>query len=176
MGIDFQECQEMISACEKSNIPLFVAYYRRALSKFIKIKELIEDGTLGDIRLVNVQLYRQPLAQDYDKQLNNWWKTNWILLRYYFMIWLPHMIDLLYFQVQIREVSLEILSNQKYHIFSRRYYNIYKDLQNRHWCLLGTELIKSQDCWEQRNFGLFDTSAQVHLLKCRETGYKELSL
>ena len=98
MGLNFNECQEMISVCEKNNIPLFVAYYRRALPKFIKIKELIEDGTLGDIRLVNVQLYRQPLAQDYDKQADNWWKTNPdIAGGGYFYDMASHMIDLLYF-------------------------------------------------------------------------------
>ena len=98
MGIDFQECQEMISVCEKSNIPLFVAYYRRALPKFIKIKELIEDGILGNIRLVDIQLYRQPLAQDYETQVNNWWKTNPdIAGGGYFYDMASHMIDLLYF-------------------------------------------------------------------------------
>jgi len=32
------------------------------LPKFIKIKELIDSGYLGDIRLVNIQLYRPPLG------------------------------------------------------------------------------------------------------------------
>ena len=44
MAVVFEECQEMISACKKNDVPLFVAYYRRALPKFIKIKELIDSG------------------------------------------------------------------------------------------------------------------------------------
>jgi 1,5-anhydro-D-fructose reductase (1,5-anhydro-D-mannitol-forming) len=72
MVINYKETQEMISACKEKDVPLLVAYYRRALPKFIKIKELVQDGTLGDIRLVNVQFYRQLLAQDYNKQENSW--------------------------------------------------------------------------------------------------------
>ncbi len=98
MAINYKETQEMISVCKEEEVPLLVAYYRRALPKFIKIRELIKDGTLGDIRLVNVQLYRKPLTQDYDKQENNWWKTNPdIAGGGYFYDMASHMIDLLYF-------------------------------------------------------------------------------
>ncbi len=98
MGVDYQECQEMISTCKKENIPLFVAYYRRALPKFIKVKEIIDNGRLGDIRSVNVQLYRSPLLQDNNRQTNGWWRTNPnIAGGGYFYDMGSHMIDLLYF-------------------------------------------------------------------------------
>jgi len=54
MAMNHAECQEMILSCQKSEVPLFVAYYRRALERFIKIKEIIDQGLLGDIRLVSV--------------------------------------------------------------------------------------------------------------------------
>jgi len=50
MGMNHAECQEMILSCQKSEVPLFVAYYRRALEKFTKVKEIIDQGLLGDIR------------------------------------------------------------------------------------------------------------------------------
>ena len=34
MARNTAECQAMIAACHKANVPLFVAYYRRALARF----------------------------------------------------------------------------------------------------------------------------------------------
>jgi predicted dehydrogenase len=58
MALNFEECQHMIQASEKYNTPLFVAYYRRALPGFLKVKELVENGSIGKVRLVNLQLYK----------------------------------------------------------------------------------------------------------------------
>jgi predicted dehydrogenase len=63
MARHFAECREMIGACEQAGVPLFVAYYRRALPRFLKIKELIQDGAIGDIRFVSIDFY-QPLAPE----------------------------------------------------------------------------------------------------------------
>jgi predicted dehydrogenase len=53
------DCLEMIAACERAGVPLFVAYYRRALPRFVKINELLASGVIGEPRLVTVML-RQP--------------------------------------------------------------------------------------------------------------------
>lgn len=60
MALNFEECQRMIQACRDAAVPLFVAYYRRALPRFLKIKELLDTQTIGEVRFVNVTLY-QPL-------------------------------------------------------------------------------------------------------------------
>ena len=57
------ECRTMIGACRDAGVPLFVAYYRRALPRFRRIRELIDGGTIGDVRLVTVALH-QPLAPE----------------------------------------------------------------------------------------------------------------
>ncbi len=49
MARNHAECERMIEAFDKANVPLFVAYYRRALPRFLKVKELIDDGQLGRI-------------------------------------------------------------------------------------------------------------------------------
>ena len=68
MAFSSPDCQEMISACELAGVPLFVAYYRRALPRFLKVKELVETGAVGDIRFVTIELTQrppeQPLAAD----------------------------------------------------------------------------------------------------------------
>ena len=43
------ECRTMLEAFEKAGLPLFVAYYRRALPRFLKMKELIESGCIGTV-------------------------------------------------------------------------------------------------------------------------------
>ena len=60
MAMNFAECQAMIAACEQNNVPLWVAYYRRCLPRFVKIKDLIESGAIGDVRSVAVTLWRTP--------------------------------------------------------------------------------------------------------------------
>ena len=55
MALNFDECNTMISACKESNVPLYVAYYRRGLPRFNKIKELIEEGAIGEVRCVTVR-------------------------------------------------------------------------------------------------------------------------
>jgi len=58
MALDAKQCQTMISSCEKANVPLFVAYYRRALPRFLKIKSLLETDCIGEIRAVTITFTR----------------------------------------------------------------------------------------------------------------------
>src|SRR5690349_6158886 len=41
------EAQRMVDGFKKAGVPLFVAYYRRAMPRFLKVKEIIESGVLG---------------------------------------------------------------------------------------------------------------------------------
>jgi predicted dehydrogenase len=72
MALNAAECQVMIEGCRAAQVPLFVAYYRRALSRFLKVKELVDARAIGDIRFVSVTLY-QPLAQEeHNPQTLSW--------------------------------------------------------------------------------------------------------
>ncbi|WNF37362.1 Gfo/Idh/MocA family oxidoreductase [Bacillaceae bacterium IKA-2] len=59
MARNFNECQKMINACKDAEVPLFVAYYRRAQPRFLKVKELLENKVIGDIRLVRTAQFQQ---------------------------------------------------------------------------------------------------------------------
>jgi predicted dehydrogenase len=48
----------MIAACRDAGVPLFTAYYRRALPRFLAVKAMVDDGTIGDVRGVRVALER----------------------------------------------------------------------------------------------------------------------
>lgn len=58
MARNAAECEQMIAACRKANTRLFVAYYRRAMPRFLKIKALVDSGALGEPRAVVVRLQR----------------------------------------------------------------------------------------------------------------------
>lgn len=53
------ECKKMIAACKEAGVPLFVAYYRRAQPRFLKVKELLENKAIGDIRFVLTNQFQQ---------------------------------------------------------------------------------------------------------------------
>jgi predicted dehydrogenase len=60
MALDVAQCRTMIEACKTAAVPLFVAYYRRALSRFLQIKTWLDEGRIGDVRFVNVTLSQPP--------------------------------------------------------------------------------------------------------------------
>ena len=74
MARNFAECQEMIEACEKAGVPLYVAYYRRAMPRFLKIKELLENKAVGDIRFVSTTQY-QKVSEDVKDPQNLPWRV-----------------------------------------------------------------------------------------------------
>src|SRR6478672_8915623 len=59
MARNVVECQEMIAACKEAGVPLYVAYYRRAQPRVLKIKELLEKNAIGDVRFVSTTQYQQ---------------------------------------------------------------------------------------------------------------------
>lgn len=63
MGMNTRECEMMLSACRDAGVPLYVAFYRRGLPRFQKIKEWLEAGYIGDIRYVNTIHMAKPLPE-----------------------------------------------------------------------------------------------------------------
>ncbi len=63
MALNTAECQQMIRVSEETGLPLFVAYYRRRLPCFLKIKELIDSKIIGDIKHLHIQLHH-PLKPE----------------------------------------------------------------------------------------------------------------
>lgn len=76
MATTFAACTKMVEACEQFNVPLYVAYYRRMLPDFLKLKQLIESGAIGTIRLVKIELYQSIdpaiVAKTVSSMPDNW--------------------------------------------------------------------------------------------------------
>jgi predicted dehydrogenase len=49
MARSYGECRRMIEAFAPAKLPLFVAYYRRALPRFVRTKELLDGGAIGRV-------------------------------------------------------------------------------------------------------------------------------
>lgn len=57
MAASYAECRQMIQVSQETGMPLHVAYYRRTLPAYLKVKELIANGTLGDVLSVSIKLH-----------------------------------------------------------------------------------------------------------------------
>jgi predicted dehydrogenase len=60
MAMDRGQCDEMIAACATAGIPLWVAYYRRVLPRFLTVRDLVRSGAIGPVRVVSSRQF-QPL-------------------------------------------------------------------------------------------------------------------
>ena len=74
MAATYRECLEMIKVSEQTGVPLFVAYYRRMLPGFLKVKEIINSGILGKILFFSIKYMVPPQPEDYFKPLP--WRVN----------------------------------------------------------------------------------------------------
>jgi 1,5-anhydro-D-fructose reductase (1,5-anhydro-D-mannitol-forming) len=61
MARNHRECVEINEAFEAAGLPLFVAYYRRSLSRFLAAKALLDAGTLGSPQSIDYHYVRTPL-------------------------------------------------------------------------------------------------------------------
>ena len=97
MARTYHECLQMIAACEKAKVPLFVAYYRRALPHFLKIKELLDQGEIGEIRTVQINLKQVLTPKLVSSSSENWRVIPEIAGGGYFYDLASHQLDLLDF-------------------------------------------------------------------------------
>ncbi|MEA4982800.1 MAG: Gfo/Idh/MocA family oxidoreductase [Paludibacter sp.] len=72
MARNYAECQEMIRVSEETGMPLYVAYYRRSLAAFLKVKELVEKGTIGKVLTVNIRLHKAKGERDRFPEKQSW--------------------------------------------------------------------------------------------------------
>ncbi len=62
MALSHAECLRMIEAFEARGVPLFVAYYRRALPRFVEARHLLRTGAIGTPTSVHIFQYRPAAA------------------------------------------------------------------------------------------------------------------
>ncbi|UAY53292.1 Gfo/Idh/MocA family protein [Ferruginibacter albus] len=68
-------CLNMITAEAVSNAKVAVAHYRRALPMFLKIKELINNNTIGKIKLIQLSML-QPHQSNIIARTEDFWRVD----------------------------------------------------------------------------------------------------
>lgn len=72
MARTWDECRIINKKAENAGVPVFVAYYRRSLDYFLKVKELINSGVLGRSLHVNMQQYFPAREEDFHPEALPW--------------------------------------------------------------------------------------------------------
>lgn len=89
---NYEEAVQITKMFENAGVPLYIAHYRRALPKFIKIKEILQSGEIGTICEVDYRLNRKYNAE----KIHNTWIYNTELSgggKFYDIA--PHSIDIM---------------------------------------------------------------------------------
>jgi len=97
MALNANEAKQICDALKSSKSKLTVAHYRRQLPMFLKVKQLIDDGEIGDICCADIQLL-QPLKTDMITVTEDNWRANKSISGGgYFHDLAPHQLDLIYY-------------------------------------------------------------------------------
>jgi 1,5-anhydro-D-fructose reductase (1,5-anhydro-D-mannitol-forming) len=64
MALRFEECREIVDTCQQHGVRLFVAFYRRAMPRFLQVKQWIDSGAIGQVRTVRAVQHQAPAAED----------------------------------------------------------------------------------------------------------------
>ena len=70
----YQESLAIDQAFREAGVPLFVAYYRRSLPRFNKVKSLLESGAIGQVRHISWHLSKPANVIDTSGEYN--WRTD----------------------------------------------------------------------------------------------------
>jgi predicted dehydrogenase len=97
MAATWAECLEMNRVSEETGVPLFVAYYRRTLPYFLRVKQLIESGVLGELSTVEIRFATPPGRGDHDPEHLPWRVKKELAGGGYFYDLASHQLDLLDF-------------------------------------------------------------------------------
>ncbi len=65
LAASYDDCARINRISEQTGVPCFVAYYRRYLPYFRKVKEIIRQGGIGDIMNVQIRFSCPPRDLDY---------------------------------------------------------------------------------------------------------------
>ena len=97
MALNANEAQQISEALKSSKSKLTIAHYRRQLPMFLKVKQLIDNVEIGEIRCADIQLL-QPLKTDMITATEDNWRANKSISGGgYFHDLAPHQLDLLYY-------------------------------------------------------------------------------
>jgi predicted dehydrogenase len=95
LASSYLDCQRINRVSEQTRVPCFVAYYRRYLPYFHRVRDLIQQGAIGKVISVQLRFSAPPRDLDYNSTNLPWRVQRDIAGGGYFYDLAPHQIDLL---------------------------------------------------------------------------------
>ena len=96
LAASYEDCGRINRISEQTGVSCYVAYYRRYLPYFKKVKEIIQSGTIGKVINVQLRFSVPPRDLDYNSAENLPWRLQPdIAGGGYFYDLAPHQLDLL---------------------------------------------------------------------------------
>jgi predicted dehydrogenase len=92
----YDDCARINNISERTGVPCFVAYYRRYLPYFQRVKQIVEEGQIGHVLNVQIRFAVPPRELDYSHPDTLPWRLQpEIAGGGYFYDLAPHQLDLL---------------------------------------------------------------------------------
>lgn len=108
----YEESLAIYTSFKKKKIPLFVAYYRRSLPRFLQVKTWLKNKEIGEVRHLNWNLNQAPGSLDLSGA-DNWRTKSQVAPGGYFDDLASHGLDLFTFLLgDIKEASGMSLNQQ----------------------------------------------------------------
>lgn len=95
MALDLAACRRMEQVSKETGVKLVVAHYRRALPLFMRVKELINQQAIGEIRFARISLLQPDQSAMIAKTGTNWRVDPALAGAGLFYDLAPHQLDLL---------------------------------------------------------------------------------
>ena len=96
LAATYEDCARVNRVSEETGIPCFVAYYRRYLPYFDKVRQLVDRGVIGKVVNVQVRFAVPPREEDYARDGQLPWRVQPdIAGGGYFYDMAPHQLDFL---------------------------------------------------------------------------------
>ena len=97
MALDFESAKNIIKIAEEKNIKLSIAHYRRGQPLFNKVKQLLEENAIGEVRFARLEFYKKQLPKEALDIPKVAWRVNpEIAGGGLFHDIAPHQLDLMY--------------------------------------------------------------------------------
>lgn len=104
LAASYDDCVRVNRVSEETKVPCYVAYYRRYLPYFQRIRDILSSGILGTITNVQIRFSTPPRKEDFNKEQLPWRVQPDIAGGGYFYDLAAHQLDLLqdFFGVIVR--------------------------------------------------------------------------
>lgn len=114
MAVSVEAAQRMMKAAQEKNAKLVVAHYRREQPMFKKIKQLLSENTIGDIRFAKLEFYKRSLTKEELEIPKTAWRIDAAIAGGgLFHDLAPHQLDLMYYFFGEADVVNGVTLNQQ---------------------------------------------------------------